>query len=256
MQEVVLHGRAPHGANPLVGEEHHHPAHQQRLQLGVVEALRQKHQVRAALDVAVPHTVLDLARQLRQDGPRQAAVPVLRQASAGVRRVKHGVQQVPGHPPPQARGGHRCRGVAPRCQACRGAGEVERLALAQRPVELALEGVQHEVHLVQHGHPRPEQGKDLAPDGHLPPQGRHVRGVQQLRGPHPRPSAEPQLLEVVQQPAGHPAGGIGRHCLPGSDVALGGVGGEGVGNLHDLEHQALHRGGVGDHYGAGFPSGL
>mmetsp|Transcript_2634 Transcript_2634/g.5810 ORF Transcript_2634/g.5810 Transcript_2634/m.5810 type:complete len:288 (-) Transcript_2634:1015-1878(-) len=83
----------------------------------------------------VGHSLLDGGPDLVQDAGRHAAVLKGHSHAAGA-RVEERVQQVVGHTPAQALGL-----VAPR--------EVQWLLGPQRPVELRLEGVQDEVHLVQ-----------------------------------------------------------------------------------------------------------
>ena len=216
VHQVREHLLVLHVAHPLAAEPEHHPAAERRLQLLIVERAGEQDQVRRPLQ----HLSLEPLRHRRLQlcehaHCRRVSVPAVRHASA--HRVQASVEEVEGHRPPRRP-------------------KVERLSLAQRPVELRLQRVQDQIDLVEHEHRLLHLRDDRDGDARL-------RGE---LGDHRRPARHhllrlgaPQLRRAGADDAHQPARRVRRreHVLfVGVEVEL-----EEVDDLDELEHERLDR---------------
>ena len=185
------------GRHPLSAHEEYEPAGKRRLEVLVVELLGEQHEVRCRVELlrshAAPHGRRQVGEDRRRarvgvggvDADRERRVLARRGTGGGdtvgggtggggtggggtggggtigvanaAARVKEGIEQVPRDAPAEA-------GLQI------GLGHIERLLVAQRPVELTLERMEHEIDLVEEQHRAAEDGVHVHTSLRLPSQ--------------------------------------------------------------------------------------
>mmetsp|Transcript_59342 Transcript_59342/g.139760 ORF Transcript_59342/g.139760 Transcript_59342/m.139760 type:complete len:254 (+) Transcript_59342:4641-5402(+) len=145
----------------FVGEEDEQPLGEERLQLARVQLSVEHHQVRRALHrVPLPPFVQHLL-DILEHCARRKAVGVVVGSAASLAEEKR-VEQMQDHAPAHASAG--ARGVGLILLAGGRHGEGERMAEAEGPVELRLEGVQDHVDLIEQQRALLEHLHDLGED--------------------------------------------------------------------------------------------